>query len=150
MDCVDKHNQCQINFIEKLIVDNQNLTKINSTFPDMKDAVMLDELYSFDVPLSTVAIGTVYQGKNSLHIGYVLYFTQLSLINIATNNEIVDDPRVLSQFTFSESNGNVVSSRLGIEIRGGTSRFFPKKSYLIEFRADNEELNTLDYSFLGM
>jgi len=77
VDCVDKHNQCQINFIEKLIVDNQNLTKINSTFPDMKDAVMLDELYSFDVPLSTVAIGTVYQGKNSLNIGYVLFFTQL-------------------------------------------------------------------------
>lgn len=80
----------------------------------------------------------------------MLYFTQLPLVNIATDNEIVDDPRVLSQFTFSESNGNVVTSKLGIEIRGGTSRFFPKKSYRIEFWEDDEGLNSLDYSFLGM
>lgn len=143
-------NQYQIDHTEKLIVVNQEVGQINVAFPGTKDAIMLDELFSFDVPLTTVAIGTAYAVKNQSNISYVLYFTQLPLVNITTTNEIVDDPRVLSQFTFSESNGNVVSSRLGIEIRGGTSRFFPKKSYRIEFWADDEGLNSVDYSFLGM
>lgn len=143
-------NQYQLDHTEKLIVINQDVVLINTQWAGVKDAVMLDELYTFDMPPLVVAIGTAYAVKNVSNVSYVLYFTQLPLINITTNNEIVDDPRVLSQFTFSESNGNVITSKLGIEIRGGTSRFFPKKSYRIEFWEDDEGLNSLDFSFLGM
>lgn len=143
-------NQYQLDHTEKLIVINQDVVLINTQWTGVKDAVMLDELYTFDIPPLVVAIGTAYAVKNASNVSYVLYFTQLPLINITTNNEIVDDPRVLSQFTFSESNGNVITSKLGIEIRGGTSRFFPKKSYRIEFWEDDEGLNSLDFSFLGM
>lgn len=143
-------NQYQIDHSEKLIVINQDVVQINTQWAGEKSAVMLDGLYTFDVPPLVVAIGVAYAVKDPSNVSYVLYFTQLPLVNITTDNEIVDDPRVLSQFTFSESNGNVVTSKLGIEIRGGTSRFFPKKSYRIEFWEDDEGLNTLDYSFLGM
>lgn len=131
-------NQYQLDHTEKLIVINQDVVLINTQWAGVKDAVMLDELYTFDMPPLVVAIGTAYAVKNVSNVSYVLYFTQLPLINITTNNEIVDDLRVLSQFTFSESNGNVITSKLGIEIRGGTSRFFPKKSYRIEFWEDDE------------
>lgn len=143
-------NQYQIDHSEKLIVINQDVVQVNTQWTGEKSAIMLDELYTFDVPPLVVAIGVAYAVKDPSNVSYVLYFTQLPLVNITTGNEIVDDPRVLSQFTFSESNGNVVTSKLGIEIRGGTSRFFPKKSYRIEFWEDDEGLNTLDYSFLGM
>lgn len=143
-------NLFQIDHNEKLIVVNQDVATINTLWPGQKNTVQLDELYTFNTPQASVAIGTAYGVKNPSNVDYMLYFTQLPLINITTNNEIVNDPRVLSQFTFSESNGNVITSKLGIEIRGGTSRFFPKKSYRIEFWEDDLGTNTLNFSFLGM
>ncbi|MDP2058871.1 MAG: hypothetical protein Q8J97_03960, partial [Flavobacteriaceae bacterium] len=43
-------NQYRIDHTEKLIVVNQDVEQINVTFPGTKDAIMLDELFSFDVP----------------------------------------------------------------------------------------------------
>lgn len=143
-------NQFQVDHDEKLIVINQSVESVNQSWPGQKTAIQLDVLYAFDAPPENVFIGTAYAVKNSSNENYTLYFTQLPLIIITTDHEIVNDPRVLSQFTFSESNGNVITSRLGIEIRGGTSRFFPKKSYRIEFWEDDLGANTLDFSFLGM
>ena len=75
--------------------------------------------------------------------------SSLPLIAISTNgNEIVDEPK--SDATFVISKEDVVSyeGNMGIEIRGATSQFFPKKSFGFETRdAANEDLDAslLDY-----
>jgi hypothetical protein len=47
-------------------------------------------------------------------------------------------------------NGQTISSNLGIEIRGGFSQTYPKKSYRIEFWEDTLGKVTRDFSLLNM
>ena len=72
---------------------------------------------------------------------------QIPTITIQTNDEILDEPKVLGTFTFTDINGEVTTSNIGIEIRGGFSQSFPKKTYDIEFWNDAVGDETLDVQF---
>ena len=67
---------------------------------------------------------------------YTLYFTQLPIISVESNSTIVDEPKVLANFIYSD-NEQVLISNIGIEIRGVTSQFYPKKTYDLEFWEDD-------------
>lgn len=68
---------------------------------------------------------------------------KLPLIAIATNgNEIVDEPKSDATFTISKADVISYEGNMGIEIRGASSQFFPKKSFGFETRdAANEDLD---------
>lgn len=74
---------------------------------------------------------------------------RLPLVSITTNgNEIVDEPKIDASFSISKDDVISYEGNMGIEIRGATSQFFPKKSYGFETRdAANEDLDVslLDY-----
>ena len=77
---------------------------------------------------------------------FVLYFTPLPIISIETNNIIVDEPKVQAVFTYSD-NEQTLSSNIGIEIRGGASQSYPKKTYDIEFWDDETGNLNVDMKF---
>lgn len=134
-----------------LIVSNKNVSEINTLYPDIKSSVTLDVNYVFSNSVQTIEIGIAY---SVVHSGnsqvYVLYFTELPLIYISTENTIVDEPRLLADFMMVETDENITSSNIGIEYRGGYSQSLAKKSFRIEFWEDEIGEETLDFSLLGM
>jgi hypothetical protein len=62
----------------------------------------------------------------------------------------VDEPKVPAMFTMIESDSNTTTSDIGIEIRGGSTQIFSKKSYKIVFRDNALPQNNKDVSLLGM
>ena len=80
---------------------------------------------------------------------YTLYFTQLPIISIDSTTTIVDEPKVLANFVYSD-NEQVLISNIGIEIRGGGSQSYPKKTYDLEFWEDDlgEETNNVQFGDL--
>lgn len=77
---------------------------------------------------------------------YDLYFSNLPIISISTNNAISDEPKVLANFTYADKEQTFVSN-IGIEIRGGSSKSYPKKSFDIEIWEDTEGDDTGDAEF---
>ncbi|PID68481.1 MAG: spore coat protein CotH [Flavobacteriia bacterium] len=77
---------------------------------------------------------------------YVLYFTQLPIITIDTDNEIVDEPKVFAEFVYTDDEQTIISN-IGIELRGGYSQGYPKKTYDLEFWEDEIGEETLNVQF---
>jgi spore coat protein H len=77
---------------------------------------------------------------------YTLYFTQLPIIIIDTDNAIVDEPKVLANLVYTDDE-QTVSSNVGIELRGGVSQSYPKKTYDLEFWEDETGDENMDMQF---
>ncbi len=73
----------------------------------------------------------------------------LPLFSVNTNGaQIVDEPKIAADFTITDGQQNLYAGKMGIEIRGSTSQFFPKKSY--GFETWDAQGNDMDASLLGM
>lgn len=144
-------NQFNIDNNKKLILSNLDVTYINTQWSGEKTSITFDVNYEFETPVTIIKIGTPYKvinpADNKL---YVLYFTELPLITITTIDEIVDEPDVLGKFKLIDTNQNLVVSNIGIQYRGASSQFFPKKPFEINFWNDEQGLETHDESLLGM
>lgn len=92
--------------------------------------------------------------ESSSNTVYILYFSQLPIIEIQTDNQEQIQSNVnylLAQFTYKDAEYDTyIQERLAIRQRGGSTRQFPKVSYRLEFREkDNSEL-TKDIQFPRM
>lgn len=144
-------NQYQIDQTLHLVVVNQDVDLINSTWTETKTEISLDTNYTFENPLNNVEIGQPYTIIDPVTaIEYTLYFSQLPLVSISSNETIVDEPKVLANFLLVESDQTEISSNIGIELRGGYTQGLPKKSYGIEFWNDIVGDDTENYTLLGM
>lgn len=102
-----------------------------------------------DIPLTNNAInnlGTI-KTKESYKLSittldntkeFTLRFTTLPIARIVSHNEFKDDPKSLAHITIyaPKYNMDVMSSFIGIELRGGSSQKNPKKSYGFTFLED--------------
>ncbi|WP_291141165.1 CotH kinase family protein [Flavobacterium sp. UBA7680] len=145
-------NQYGIDNSKSLIITNLDVNSINSSLSGEKSSISFDVLYNFKTPVSEIKIGIPYSIVNTItNKTYTLYFTQLPLIRISTENEIIRDESKLANFELIESNKKFVSSKIGISYRGETSyKLFEKKPYEINFWNDDEGKVTHDESLLGM
>jgi hypothetical protein len=64
-----------------------------------------------------------------------LTFTNLPIVQIVTPNQIIDEPQKLARFTinYASNTSTKVTSFVGIDFRGGSAQFNPKKSYGFSF-----------------
>ena len=100
-------------------------------------------------PITEKQVGLTYQSSYAVQREegtYQLFFTQLPIIAIATNFAIVDEPKVLASFQYIDEEQEITSS-IGIEVRGGFSQTFPKKTFDLEFWEDDSGENTRDVQF---
>lgn len=108
--------------------------------------ISLDSIdFICNTPPISINYNESYIVTNSV-ITYTLYFTQLPIISIKTTNTIVNEPKTLALLTYSDS-VQVVSSNIGIELRGGSSLGHPKKKYDIEFWVDENGEDTRKVKF---
>ncbi|NMH86276.1 CotH kinase family protein [Flavivirga algicola] len=77
---------------------------------------------------------------------YTLYFTQLPIISIESSSTILDEPKTLANFVYAD-NEQILISKIGIELRGGFSQSFPKKTYDLEFWEDDNGEDTHNVQF---
>jgi hypothetical protein len=65
---------------------------------------------------------------------------RLPKVEVNTNGgTIVDEPKIDAQITISKAGVTSYEGNIGIEFRGATSQTFPKKSYGLETRDENNE-----------
>lgn len=99
---------------------------------------------------SQFELGRVHRLLDSDVEEVLLYFTELPVLEIHTDNVIVDEPRVLAQLNLQSSSGEALQSEIGIEYKGGWTQTLDKKSLRIEFWADSLGVETRKVSMLGM
>lgn len=133
----------------RLILVNQQLTDLPVDEQRPATHLELDRVYTFAAPVARIQPTARYQVE-AAGTQYTLFFTQIPVVSIATQDSIVDTPSVPAQFTLVQPNGSTVQSSMGIEIRGGFSQSYPKKSYELSFRADTVGDEARDLSLLGM
>ncbi|OEK07694.1 hypothetical protein A8C32_17090 [Flavivirga aquatica] len=140
----------QIDETNSLIVSHiENIESYNdlSTYSDL-----ILSLNTVNYTFSTVPNNINYTNSyivNGSSKQYILYFTQLPIISIDTPNTILDDPKVLANFTYSDDE-QVLTSNIGIELRGGSSRSYPKKTYDLEFWEDDNGEDTHNVQFKNL
>lgn len=113
--------------------------------------ILLDKLYSFELPQQRVGVGKEYQlYATGDPLPYTLFLTRQPLINITTRDEIRDEEYVPAQIRVINTNGSTLESYAGIQLRGKFTQTLPKKSMEIEFWNDSTGTSTRDVSFAGM
>ncbi|MGI4741565.1 MAG: CotH kinase family protein [Janthinobacterium lividum] len=81
---------------------------------------------------------------------YTAYFTQIPVLQISTRHQIVDTPSRYANFSLTDTKGTTVQTAMGIEIRGGFSQSYPKKSYELTLWTDTVGTSGRDIALLGM
>ncbi len=135
----------------KLIVCNKNVTAYNDLSTTSSLTIELNgNSYTFNTVPNKLENGKPYNVTLSSTV-FQLYFSKLPLLNIDTSNEIQDEPKVLANLKLTDtSNSEAILSYCGIELRGGFSQSYPKKSYDIELWKDQTGDNSKKESFLNM
>ncbi len=145
------NNEGSFTLTSSVVVDNVNkLILYNGGNVSLRDTVKIQgTAYVLNTTDTDFSIGKEYTlttGSDS----YKFYRTQLPIININTNGgEIIDPEKIAADFVLYETGKDPFESIIGIEIRGGLSVTFPKKSYGIELWEDTAG-TTYNESFLGM
>ncbi|OUJ71895.1 CotH kinase family protein [Hymenobacter crusticola] len=134
---------------QHIIVINKKVEDVNADADELRTHLVLDKDYIFVEPPLLVNTASSYQVKFQ-NITYTTYFTQLPIVHVDTDNEIVDSPSVLAKFLMSEASGTITESNLGIEIRGSYSQTLPKKSYELSFWTDTKGDDSRDVRLLNM
>mgnify|MGYP007092167410 CR=1 FL=1 len=81
---------------------------------------------------------------------YTCYRSELPLITITTDGEIVNTPAVHGTISVTDADGNVITMHAGFKIRGTSSQQYDKKSYRVELWADETGTVMADTTFLGL
>ena len=132
-----------------LAVCNSPIAELNNQ-GTVKIISLKGESYELlDAP-TEFALGEGYRLLDKADGELLLYFTELPLIDIHTDEVIVDEPRVSAEFALRSAGGAVVVSQVGIEYKGGWTQSLEKKSFRLELWADNLGEETVKESLLGM
>jgi len=144
--------------LDRYVVDNTlnlvlvggGVVDLNMVHPGTKGTILLDQYYTFSEPLEHLVPGvghTVVDEGGSTH---TLFFTELPVIWLDTDHQIVDEPKVPGQFRMVAPGESLATTPIGIELRGGSTQHHPKKSYRIAFWSDATGTTNLDVPLLGM
>jgi len=147
LDIVINQHHYQIDEDRKMIVSHIDNISDYQDLSDVTDLTILfdGEAFVFDENPDDITYSESYS-VSSASTSYTLYFTELPLISIISQNDIVDEPKMPAAFIYSDSD-QVINATIGIEIRGGLSQTFPKKTYDIEFWEDVSGEESIDVSF---
>ncbi len=139
----------------KFQIDESNLL-IVSHIENIGEYANLNEHESIDILFDGVVFSFLnvpnlltYSSSYSITNGideFILFFTQLPIVTVNSDIEIIDEPKVLANFTYTDDL-QTVNSLIGIELRGGFSQTIPKKTFDLEFWEDEKGDETLSFQF---
>jgi len=128
----------------KMILYNGNHSKLS------KKIKVGDKTYEIENTATQFDLGKAYRvslnGEN-----YLLYKSKLPIVSINVGNgKVVDDPKIPARMRLLETGKLPLDHIIGIELRGGASQGYPKKSYSVELWDDPDGEEKIDDSLLGM
>lgn len=134
-----------------LIVCNYNITEYDDLTGINSLKILIDNnSYEFEIIPNNLQFGVEYKVVYQTN-SYQLYFSIMPLINIYTDFEIVDEPKVLANLVLTDTTDtDAIKSFCGIELRGGYSQSLPKKSYDIELWKDETGIENNKMPLLNM
>ncbi len=104
--------------------------------------------YTFDSIPTALSYSESYAITNTTN-QLSLYLTRLPLISIMSSDTIVDEPKIPARISYADED-QVFTSNIGIELRGGNSLYYPKKTFDLEFWKDDTGIETRDVQFGNM
>lgn len=134
----------------RLVVVAMAGSEIQAQWPGEKVAIEVDATYVLNTPQQAFNTGEAYGMQASDGSAYTLYCTELPLFHVRTPHPIVDEPKVPGVLTAWSGEVLLQDQALGIEVRGGSSQNYPKKSFLMELRTDTMEGEGMDVPLLGL
>ncbi|MGM9511528.1 CotH kinase family protein [Larkinella sp. GY13] len=142
----------QVDKSRKLIVCNR-IPAIPPGQP-ARPKIMFDKEYTFSEATAAFEKGKAYKINNNGAI-FTLFFTGLPILNVKTVNskainEKEDDVRTPGTITLSTADKPLVTSYMGIRVRGNFSRGYPKKGYNMELWNDIKGDESRDVSLDGL
>lgn len=136
---------------KRIVLINKEIGELNLAYSGEKNIIHSgNRQYHFASPITEFEYGKAYEATDTDNESFEIYFTQLPIISIFTNDSIVDEPKVYAQFSLCQSNGVYIENSIGIEYRGGWTQSLPKKSLKIEFWEDEKGSETKNISLLNM
>ncbi len=134
-------------------IDNQRLALDDSL--NIAVFQIQDSVFSNERNLTWKGLPLKLSGQDSVMTAtinnktYKAYNTILPLITIDAPNGIVNEPKRMSSIHYADSS-QALTSFAGIELRGSSSQFFPKKTYDINFHEDSAGAKNRDLKFGSM
>lgn len=137
LHCIDKEN--------RVIVYNGSLTEVENNEIEFGKST-----FTFQTNTNTLSLGQAYKVLFEETI-YTLYKSSWPILSINTNNlAIEDDPKTPAYLTLIENGILSFESNMGVELRGGTSQTYPKKTYSFELWMDSLGITKNKISLLNM
>ncbi len=128
----------------KLILYNGNHSKLS------KKIKAGDRTYEIENMTSQFETGKGYRVSSNGE-NYLLYKSKLPIVSIKVGNgTVVDDPKIPARMRLLETGKSPLDHIIGIELRGGASQGYPKKSYSVELWEDSDGGEKINDSLLGM
>jgi uncharacterized repeat protein (TIGR01451 family) len=134
-------------------IDRANRIIVSNQLPPAWQPVSgfeLDSVYTLPQPVGPFQLDETYTVTSSSGTVYQLLFTKFPLIKLTTGVDIRRDSVVAGQFVIADTLNHVGNSSVGVNIRGGLSSGFPKKSYKIDYYTNPLLTTKKDTSLLGM
>lgn len=122
----------------------------DAQWPGMKEGVLAGQFFRFDTPVPAIGTGVRYEATDTAGNAVAIYFTDLPLVRITTEQPIVDEPKVPGRFSLWSPHQVIDQYSIGIEYRGHYAQTLPKKPYRIEFREDSDYTVKKDVALLGL
>ena len=136
---------------KSLALTNLNVSNLNDTSSDLWSHILLGQWYQFETPVDTLKYGVAYPiSATESDAVLILYFTELPIVSIESNDTILDDEDVYARFQLNEMDKTPKISGMGIQHRGSFSLSYPKKSMSIEFWQDSTGTSTQNIIILDM
>ena len=124
---------------------------INYEISIENNLVYSNQSYDFGEITIGEPISITITKSDTLIINYDLIFTTLSTVSISSLDSIIDEPKVSSKIIINDiENNEAFQMFAGIEIRGGSSQWYQKKSYDIEFWTDSSSFETKKESLFNL
>ncbi|MBL7939482.1 MAG: CotH kinase family protein [Flavobacteriales bacterium] len=140
-----------VDYTLQLVVVAMGGSEIQAQWPGDKVAVEVEGTsFALAVPQAVLVTGEAYELVSQDGSTYTLYCTELPLFHVRTPHAIVDEPKVPGMLSGWSGEELIEDQALGIEIRGGSSLTYPKKSFLIELVTDTLINEQMDRSLLGL
>lgn len=135
----------ELDAVNQIILYNGNSTEINEN-----KIVIEDFTFHIETPDQTLIVGKEYSVTYNSK-AYRFFLTELPIVSILTcEPEIPDEPKISGVVKVLENGKAPLTSFIGIELRGGFSQSYPKKSYSLELWGNENGNIKKKVSLLGM
>lgn len=137
---------------ESYVIDNGNkMILYNGNHSKLSKKIKAgDNTYEIENMTSQFDIGKGYRVSSNGE-NYLLYKSKLPIVAINVGNgTVVADPKIPARMRLLETGKSPLDHIIGIELRGGASQGYPKKSYSVELWEDPDGEEKINDSLLGM